>query len=298
MKKVSIILVNYNNYQDTIDCVNSLLSTNYKNIEIIVVDNLSTNDSLPILKSEFENIKSIHLIMSNQNLGFSGGNNLGIKYVLEKCTDYVLLLNNDTVVEKDFLDKVIQYYEKHNEIGIMTGKIKYFYDQSRIWYAGGDFNRLKARAQHIGSNSEDNGSFDKIKVITFACGCYMLIRAKVFNKVGLMPEEYFLYCEDVAYSLKIQSYGYKLVYFPESVIYHKVSASTGASSKMRQYYICRNGYYLIKKQYSGLKKYFAFLFYTYFMLKKIVYDKCSVSIIIKGLVDCSKNKMGKVLLKK
>jgi GT2 family glycosyltransferase len=292
MKKVSIILVNYNNYQDTIGCVYSLMNIYYKNIEIIIVDNFSNNESVSILKREFENIKSIHLILSDRNLGFSGGNNLGIKYALEKSTDYILMLNNDTIVEKNFLDKVIEYYENNNEIGIITGKIKYFNNPSIIWYAGGNFSAITGMPQLVGANCKDDGKFGKIREITFACGCFMLMSAEVFNKVGLMPEEYFLYFEDTAYSLKVLSYGYKLVFFPESVIYHKVSASTGKYSKIMQYYFTRNGYYFIKMQYNGFKEYITFIYYTYCILKKVVSGKYQLTIVIKGLIDSSRNRMG------
>ncbi|MDF2943019.1 MAG: rfbF [Herbinix sp.] len=293
MKKIAIILVNYNNYKDTIDCIESLLRINYQNIEVIIVDNCSSNNSAIIINEEYKNNTKIHLISSCQNLGFSGGNNLGISHAFKNSADYVLLLNNDTVVEKNFLDEVVQFYESNDKAGIVTGKIKYFYDKNLIWYAGGEYNKLKARSIHFGAKCEDNGDYDKIKEISFICGCYMFMSTCVLYDLGILPEEYFLYFEDTAYSLNALKRGYKLLYFPKSVIYHKVSASTGAFSQRTQYYFSRNGYQVVKTNYKGMFKYCAYLCYTYYMIKKIIIDKFNFKIVVKGAIDCFLNKMGK-----
>lgn len=226
-KKVFIILVNYNGVTDTLECIKSLESIYYNNYEIVVVDNDSTDNSLDILKEKIG--YKHHVISSNKNGGFAFGNNIGIRYALEKGADYVLLINNDTTVESDFLDELVNSMEKNDECGITTGLILNYYDKNLVWYAGGEINWNRFYGYHKHENENINRLRLYESEVSFATGCLMLIRSEVITKVGELPEEYFMYYEDVDYCANIQENGYKIYFNPKSIIYHKISATSGES---------------------------------------------------------------------
>lgn len=226
-KKVFIILVNYNGVTDTLECIKSLESIYYNNYEIVVVDNDSTDNSLDILKEKIG--YKHHVISSNKNGGFAFGNNIGIRYALEKGADYVLLINNDTTVEPDFLDELVNSMKKNDECGITTGLILNYYDKNLVWYAGGEINWNRFYGYHKHENENINRLRLYESEVSFATGCLMLIRSEVITKVGELPEEYFMYYEDVDYCANIQENGYKIYFNPKSIIYHKISATSGES---------------------------------------------------------------------
>lgn len=224
-KKVFIILVNYNGVTDTLECIKSLESIYYNNYEIVVVDNNSTDNSLDTLKEKLS--YKHHVISSNKNGGFAFGNNIGIRYALEKGADYVLLINNDTTVEPDFLDELVKSMENNKEYGITTGLILNYYDKNLVWYAGGEINWNRFYGYHKHENENINKLSLYESEVSFATGCLMLIRSEVITKVGGLPEEYFMYYEDVDYCANIQENGYKICFNPKSIIYHKISAASG-----------------------------------------------------------------------
>ena len=242
--KVSVILVNYNGAQDTIECVQSLSAITYPNYEVIVVDNASTDDSTAVLQAA--ELPNTVLLCSSENLGFSGGNNVGIRYALEQGTDYILLLNNDTVVAKNFLEPMLEAARQYNNHAAITCKMKYYYKPEKLWYAGGSFSYRTGRTSHWGINKIDRGQYDRQKEVTFVSGCCIMIPERIIRNIGLMAEEYFLYCEDVEYCCRITKYGYKMIYEPLSCIFHKVNASTGKGSNRVTYYTVRNKKYLLK----------------------------------------------------
>lgn len=285
---VYIIIVNYNGYKDTIECVNSIEDIDYSNYRIIVVDNGSTNNSL--IKLESINSGICNVLSSRENLGFSGGNNLGIKYALENEADYILLLNNDTIVTKDFLRILVEDAEKLTEKAILTCKINYNYDREIIWYAGGSFSKVTSRTTHF-SIGRTSSNINKLTEVSFISGCCMLIPNEIIKKVGLMPEEYFLYCEDLAYCCDIVDNNYKLFYEPNSLIYHKVNASTGSASYMLSYYTVRNKLYIIKK-YCDFKI-VAFLYIIFETLKRIFKLEYNLKGTWKGICHFLKGKNGK-----
>lgn len=224
-KKVSIILLNYKGTKDTLSCIESLEKIEYDNFEIIIVENDSPDDSYEVLSEAIGNKHT--LIKSPSNGGFAKGNNIGINYALEKGTDFVLLLNNDTLVEKDFLREMINCYHRNKTVGMVGCKILYESRRDLIWYGGGELNLKRFYGLHHGEGQKDCEDFNTEKEVTFNTGCVMLIPREVIQKIGTLPEEYFLYYEDVDYSLSVQEAGYKIYYCPRAVVYHKVSASTG-----------------------------------------------------------------------
>lgn len=238
---VYIILLNYNGYKDTICCIDSLRDINYKNYKIIVVDNHSTDSSKKEISQYIKNKEDVIFIESKENLGFSGGNNLGIKYAMDKNADYICLLNNDTTVESDFLNYLVDAMENDKGIGISAGKIMYYDNKDIVWSAGGYIDSKKAIGYNYAINKHEKNLKDESREVTFLTGCLQLIRREVFENVGLYDHEYFLYMEDVDFCKRAINSGYKLVYVPESKIYHKVSASTGGQvSPMVVYYMTRN----------------------------------------------------------
>jgi len=224
-KKVSIILLNYKGLKDTLECVESLEKLKYENYEIIIVDNHSEDGSYEALKDRLGN-KQV-LIEAPSNGGFAKGNNIGIEYATHNGADFVLLLNNDTLVEENFLSEMVSCYERHENVGIIGCKIMYNGQRDTIWYAGGEIDFKRYYGYHYGEGQKDSPSFNEEKEITFTTGCVMLIPKEVILKVGSLPEEYFMYYEDVDYCLKVQKASYKIFYCPGATVYHKVSASTG-----------------------------------------------------------------------
>lgn len=244
---VYIILVNYNGYNDTVACVQSLLTIRYSNYKIIIVDNAS-NDVKKLQNDTFLN-QNVKLIYAESNRGFSNGNNIGIKYAMLFSPKYVLLLNNDTIVDKNFLSELIKTAENNKNVGIVTGKIYYYSNPKKIWYSGGNYNRKNG----ITHTALFDNNVQKEKNITFASGCLMLISTKCIKKVGLLSDEYFMYSEDTDYCCKVVDAGFSIIWTPQCVIYHKVSASAGENSLFQQYYLTRNNFIMTKKY--GIKKY-------------------------------------------
>lgn len=226
MEKIYIVLINYNRYKDTIECINSI-KKNEKGIEyeIVVVDNKSTNESVEKLKQ----IQDIHLILSENNKGFSYGNNLGIKYAIENGANYILLLNNDTIIEKNSISILYNEMTKHEDVGIMSARVMYYDAPDRINCIGGHIDWYKGIAVLKNWNTVYEPSNKKFDYTQFITGCCMLIKKDVIDKVGYLPEEYFMYFEDVDYCVDIQNHGYKIGVCYDSIIYHKESASSGGS---------------------------------------------------------------------
>lgn len=224
-KKVFIILLNYKGVEDTLECVKSLDNIEYNNYEIVIVDNNSPDNSFDILNEKLG--PKHHIISSGKNGGFAYGNNVGINFAMDNGADYVLLINNDTTVEKDFLKELVKSLELDEFYGIATGLILNYYDKSKVWFAGGEINWDRFYGYHLNENDNVNNISLNERKITFATGCLMLIKREVIDKVGCLPEEYFMYYEDVDYCAKIQEEGYNIIYNPKSVIYHKISAASG-----------------------------------------------------------------------
>lgn len=291
---IHIILLNYNGYKDTIDCIKSLQSIDYPNYKIVIVDNNSTDESEENIINFINKMDNTHFIQTGKNLGFSGGNNVGIKYALENNADYICLLNNDTTVEPDFLTILTNQMEQDKSIGIAAGKIMYYSKPDVIWSAGGFIDERKCLGYHYGINQKDSEEFNNTKKVSFLTGCLQLIRADVLKNIGLYDEEYFLYMEDVDFCYRARLNGYKLEYIPESKIYHKVSASTGGEqSPMVLYYMTRNVMLFNKKYEETLPS--NFKFNIYWKLKMIIDKfrrKDAYKYIEEGLKDHKREKYG------
>lgn len=246
---VSLITVNYNQSLVTRDLLLSLRKVTYPAIEIIVVDNGSPSDTPEILKVEFPEIV---LIESKENLGFAGGNNLGLNVA---NGEFCLFINNDTEVEPDFLEPLVERFKSNPEIGMMSPKIKFHHTPDTIQYAGySPINQITLRQHLIGYCQVDKGQFDEGGFTFAAHGAAMMVPAKVIDQVGPMDEVFFLYYEEHDWCERIKKAGYKVYFEPASVVWHKESLSTGKESPLKIYYIARNRILYARRNIKGLKK--------------------------------------------
>ena len=291
---VVIIILNWNSCDDTEECLKSLEKVIYKSFTIIVVDNGSDNTDCLALKSKFPKIE---LIVSKENLGFTGGNNLGIEYAKKNNPDYILLLNNDTTVEPDFINHLLLVFYKHKNVGIAAPLINYYYEPGKIWSEGGKVSRIRGSGFANSIHHIEKARFND-KSVSFVSGCCMLIKAKILDEIGLFDDNYFLYIEDVDFCKRVIDGGYGIFVSNQSRIYHKVSSSTNKSfSQLPLYYATRNRLYFAKKNFP--KTYLlTFLYLSISMWVKKIYWKFKgkqnyIFIVRKAFNDFREGKMGK-----
>jgi GT2 family glycosyltransferase len=234
--KVFIVVLNFNGQRCIIRTLSSLFRVDYPNFEVILVDNNSRDGSFELAKSAFS--KAV-FIKNNENLGFSAGNNVGIKYALERGAEYILLLNYDVEVEKFFLAPLVEVMEGDSQIGIASPVI-FFGETRKIWFSGGkiDWLRMKTFQKNSVIDKDYFGS-------DYICGCSMLIKKEVFKKTGILDEDYFLYWEDVDFSLKAKRAGYKLAVCPKSRIAHFEKSEEKKENKV--YWLVLSGLIFFKK---------------------------------------------------
>ena len=237
---VYIVLVNYNGYRDTVSCLQSLEKIRYSNYRIILVDNCS-EDRDKITADPYISSRA-RVILAPANDGFSSGNNYGIREALQDGAEYVLLLNNDTEVTSDFLNILVETAQSDPAIGITTGNIYYHSKPDTLWYCAGAYDRHRGTTQMCTKNTQTG-----TEEVSFICGCLMLLRAEMLNRIGLLEEDFFLYSEDTELCCRAQDAGWKLVWNGSAAIYHKVSTSTGENSPLQQYYLIRNNLYMAKE---------------------------------------------------
>ena len=251
--KISIITINYNGIKDTCELIDSIPFNDY--MEVIVVDNASKEDEASIISEKYPQVK---VIRSEKNLGFAGGNNLGIKEAQGK---YILLINNDTNFKEFNLDSLIERLESSNKIGIVCPKLRFSWGNNPIQFAGyTQLSNITIRNQAIGFGEADNGQYNTAHPTPYAHGAAMLIKREAIEKVGLMPECFFLYYEEIDWSMMFTRAGYEIWYDPACTVYHKESKTTGQNSPLRTYYITRNRLLLVKRNFKGINKYLSYIY--------------------------------------
>lgn len=286
--RLSVITVNYNGLRDTCSLLDHL-TFDHNDTEVIVVDNGSANNEAETIASRYANVKCIR---SERNLGFAGGNNLGISHAQGK---YLFFVNNDTEVSMDDIERLINRIETSEHIGIVCPKIRFFYGDRHIQYAGfTPMSRITCRNRGIGYDEADIGQYDTPRQTAFAHGAAMMAKRNTIDKVGLMPECYFLYYEEMDWSMMMKRNGYQIWYEPSATVYHKESQSTGANSPLKTYYLTRNRLLFIKRN----SEHFRLLSYLYMIcfvatrdiLKNILCAKPKLAqATIKGVIDFLKN---------
>ena len=251
--ELSIITVNYNGLKDTCALIDSIPFN--EDMEVIVVDNGSKEDEASILQERYPYIRAIR---SDKNLGFAGGNNLGMRASKGK---YLYLINNDTLF-KDFNPQVlIHRLQSSQTIAMVCPKIRFAWGNNPIQFAGyTPLSTMTVRNKAIGFGEDDKGQYDTPHQTPYAHGAAMMLKQEVIDKVGLMPECYFLYYEELDWSMMITRAGYEIWYEPASTIYHKESQSTGQNSPLRTYYITRNRLLLVKRNWIGASKFLSYIY--------------------------------------
>lgn len=250
---LSIITVNYNGFKDTCELIESIPVN--ERIEVIIVDNASTNNEASLLQEKYPNTK---IVRSSKNLGFAGGNNLGIKAAQGK---YLFFINNDTLFKEFNIQSLIDRLESSLNIGGVCPKIRFTWENQPIQFAGyTPLSKITVRNKAIGFMEDDLNQYNIAHPTPYAHGAAMMIKREVIDKAGLMPECYFLYYEELDWSMMITRAGYEIWYEPACTIFHKESQTTGQNSPLRTYYITRNRLLLVKRNWKGLEKY---LSYTY-----------------------------------
>lgn len=271
---LSFITVNYNGIEDTIELIesifNSVLSIPY---EIIVIDNASDNDDKKTIQEQFDN--RVITIGSNNNLGFAGGNNLGIKQAQGK---YLFFINNDTIIQEDHLAELLQVFDQSDKIGGVSPKICFAYPPHHLQYAGfTDLSSITLRNKSIGFDEVDHGQYDTPTPTYFLHGAAMIIRRDIIDKIGIMPDIFFLYYEEMDWCAQIRRAGYELRYEPCQTIYHKESRSTGKTSKMQVFYLYRNRLLYAWRNLRGTNRYLSIAY-----LLSLAAIKNSILFCIKG----------------
>lgn len=263
----SVITINYNGLKDTCELIESLPLED-KSIEVIVVDNASKEDEASIIASRYPQVK---VIRSEQNLGFAGGNNLGIKAAQGKN---LFFINNDVILKPQTSDirHLISRLETDDKIGAVCPKIRFAWGDKPIQFAGyTTLSRYTMRNSSIGFGETDKGQYDIAHPTPYAHGAAMMVKREAIEKAGLMPECYFLYYEELDWSMMFTRAGYDIWYEPACTIYHKESQSTGQYSPLKTYYLTRNRLLFVKRNIQGLRRYITS---TYLLLVVAPRDIC------------------------
>lgn len=283
--KIGIVIVNYNGLKFQNECIESIINCHYSNYYIIVVDNNSKDGSMEKLKEiNDERIITIYL---DDNYGIAKGNNVGIEKSLELKTDYTMLLNNDTIVDKDFINNLLIENED-----VIVPKIL-FYNTNLLWYGGGKLVPVLGKSKHLNYKKEDVNMVYK-NYYTYSPTCCMLIKNKVFDIVGLMDETYFLYADDLDFCMRLHEKKIRIRFAETSLVHHKVGlSSNGENSRIFVYYTNRNRFYLIKKYKLGFLAYLYSYLTRYLKYYKSFIDKSNNRLIKKAIKDYKHKNMGR-----
>jgi hypothetical protein len=260
---VSIVSINYNSLSDTLEFLESLTAITYTNYEVIIVDNASKVNPKETIAKKYPNTE---IIVSSTNLGFAGGNNLGIS---RAKGEYILLLNNDTLLQPHFLEPLVEFMESHPDAGMASPKVLYP-DGKTVQYAGAQsLNVYTGRGKRIGLFDIDNGQYDKIYKTDLGHGAALIIPRKVIDEIGMMPELYFLYYEEHDWCEQVKRRGYNMYYIGTSTVIHKESISVGGGeSYTKVYYMNRNRLLYMLRNSTGIPMILGVLFYLFIATPK------------------------------
>ena len=263
---VVTVILNWDNFEDTAECLNSLAETVYANHEVLVVDNHSSDESPERLREEFP---WIHFHRTEYNGGYAYGNNLGIEVALDLGAKYVFLLNNDTVIEPDTVGNLVRPLETDADVGIATPMIYYYDQEDTIQACGSEIDVWRANTTARGHQERDTGQFDDTTRVDHANGAALMVSRAVFEEVGYLDEEYGYYTEDLDFSHRATNAGFDTVAVPDATVRHKVSASTEAQSPFVSYYTVRSKLIFARKHVAVYLLLPFTLYYAYFVLWRV-----------------------------
>lgn len=258
--KVFVVVLNFNGKDVLNACLSSIFQSDYLNFEVVVVDNCSEDSSFKQARSSFSRA---HFIKNPGNLGFSQGNNIGIRYAIEKFADYIFILNNDTVIENSTISSLVHTMEKNPSAGIASPVI--FNIDNSIWFAGGNINWKKMRAEHLHVIKSD------VPYATeYMSGCAMFVKKEVFKEIGLLDERFFLYYEDTDFSWRSKKHGFDLIIEPAAHITHFEHSTS--LNKSKNYWLVLSGLLFFHIHSSFLNKLWIILIYLPLRKAKNFYD--------------------------
>jgi hypothetical protein len=249
--KVSIIVLNYNGREDTLACLRSLEHLTYSNVQVIMVDNASGDGTAEAVRASHPDVV---VIETGANLGFTGGNNVGIRRALEDGADYIMLLNNDTIVAPDCIDVMVEVMENDPAVGVTGPMIYYYSAPETIWSAGGEIDWSRGTTRMIGVNEEDKSQYGlSPRPVDFVTGCALLVQRDVWEKVGLLDDKFFMYYEETEWCVRAARAGYKIMLVPGAMLWHKISIEARATSPRTYYYMTRNRLLFLHRTQAGYR---------------------------------------------
>ncbi|MGB9690704.1 MAG: glycosyltransferase family 2 protein [Candidatus Sumerlaeaceae bacterium] len=265
--RVAVVIVNYNGAAVLKDCLASLRGLSYEPFDVLVVDNASSDHSVTMLQADFPEVT---VIETGDNLGFSGGNNVGISEAMRRGAEYIFVLNNDTLVAPQCLRALVERGESDERIGAVSPRILFAEPHDRIWAAGGSYSLWLGTARHAGLRAKANEPrWNKPRAITFATGCAVLLRAKALQEVGLFDESLFMYNEDGDLSYRLRKAGWKIYYEPSAIVWHReawtTSRTIGREWGLR---LCVRNILLVHRKHASW--YHKIMFYPYFVWRWLV----------------------------
>ncbi|MFZ5803163.1 MAG: glycosyltransferase family 2 protein [Candidatus Omnitrophota bacterium] len=242
--KVVVVVLNWNMPADTIECIESCRQLHYDAYEIVLVDNHSEDDSVKQFRARFPDLT---IIENPENLGYAGGNNVGLRYGLERGAEYVFLLNNDITLERECLSRLVAAAGKYPDAGILAPKVLYYDDRTTINSLGTSMDWLRLRPYLGECNTRDDGRFSSVLEKDILVGCALLLWRSMLEKVGLIDERFFIFHEEADWCLRSLKNGFRNLVVPEAVIYHKASKTMRKFSTVTNYYSIRNFLYFTRK---------------------------------------------------
>lgn len=247
--RVAVVVLNWNGRADTVECLESLARLEPPAHEVVVVDNGSTDGSVAVIGERFPGVT---VLENGENLGYTGGNNAGLRYALGQGAEYVLVLNNDTVVAPDLLGRLVEAAEADPEVG-MAGPTIYYHDRPDvIWSAGGGIDWERGRTWMVGLDEVDEGQLGvEPRAMDFITGCAMLVRRGLMERVGLLDERFFAYYEDTEWCVRAGRAGYGIVHVPLARMWHKISPCAQSDSRVVHYYMTRNRLLFLRAAGAG-----------------------------------------------
>ncbi|MDD8018328.1 MAG: glycosyltransferase family 2 protein [Bacteroidota bacterium] len=250
---VAAVVLNWNQVDETIECVKSLLESSHPDLKIVIVDNASSDDSVEVLAKTFP---LIPLIQNSRNAGYAGGNNLGIKWAIDHDAEYVLVLNNDVTVDKQLVKELLATVKKNDRVGIVTSKVYYKDDPERIFSGAGKIIHWRCTGVNRGKMFGRFSQHNTEHLVDYICGVLFLARVEVFKTIGLLDERFFMYFEDLEFSMRVSS-KYLIAYTPKAIAYHKSGGGTRWSnySEVYLYYQTRNRFWVFEKEPTYYRMY-------------------------------------------
>ena len=265
---VCIVVLTWNGKALTLDCLQSLSSLTYPNTHTIVVDNASQDGTSQAIRDTCGD--QVTLVVNDHNLGFSGGNNVGIDRALDVGADYILLLNNDTTVDAQLIDHLVGGFTAP-DTGIVGPKIYYADPPDQIWFAGGEVSLSRGTARHIGIRRRDTGQFDSIREVDYISGCALMAKRDVFDRVGKLDASYAAYFEDTDFCMRANRSGFRILYVPAGRVWHKISSSTGGQLGARKIKLKLRSTLKFFCRYASLRHWLTIpLFFTFDVIRIII----------------------------